>query len=182
MIWRTALEALFVVDDHRAFCHVNPPAVDLLGLPAEQILARRLDDFTPVPARPVLDRLWDQLLSEGTLYGEFVVLRGDGSRVLTELRASTNYRPSQHLFAVLEIGPRLPSGSLTGVRRDSLLSERELEVLRLASDGLGTQQIATTLALSPGTIKSHFESAYDKLEVRDRTGAVARALRLGLID
>jgi two-component system nitrate/nitrite response regulator NarL len=38
------------------------------------------------------------------------------------------------------------------------------------------------LVLSPATVKTHFEHAYEKLEVSDRASAVAKALRLGLIE
>jgi DNA-binding NarL/FixJ family response regulator len=36
--------------------------------------------------------------------------------------------------------------------------------------------------LSPGTVKTHFQNIYKKWDVSDRAGAVARALREGLID
>jgi PAS domain S-box-containing protein len=62
------------------------------------------------------------------------------------------------------------------------LSARELEVLRLAAGGHSGPQIAERLTVSPGTVKSHFENIYEKLGVRDRTAAVAHALRIGLIE
>src|SRR3954468_8740628 len=61
------------------------------------------------------------------------------------------------------------------------LSERELEVLQLAADGLTGPQIAERLFLSPTTVKTHFEHIYEKLGVGDRAAAVAHALRTGLI-
>jgi PAS domain S-box-containing protein len=61
------------------------------------------------------------------------------------------------------------------------LSERELEVLRLASDGNSGPEIAERLVLSPATIKTHFENIYEKLGVSDRAAAVAYAIRIGLI-
>ena len=61
------------------------------------------------------------------------------------------------------------------------LSERELEVLQLAAEGCSGPEIAERLVVSPSTIKTHFENLYEKLGVGDRTAAVARALRTGLI-
>lgn len=61
------------------------------------------------------------------------------------------------------------------------LSARELELLKLASDGLSGPQIATHLHLSPSTVKTHFEHIYAKYQVPDRVAAVAKALREGLI-
>jgi PAS domain S-box-containing protein len=61
------------------------------------------------------------------------------------------------------------------------LSEREIEVLRLAAEGLSGPAIAELLVLSPATVKTHFEHIYEKLGVGDRAAAVANALRTGLI-
>jgi PAS domain S-box-containing protein len=63
----------------------------------------------------------------------------------------------------------------------SRLTERELEVLRLAAGGNTGPAIAKRLFVSPSTVKSHFESIYLKLGVSDRAAAVAHALRIGLI-
>ncbi len=61
------------------------------------------------------------------------------------------------------------------------LSEREREVLNLMAAGLTNPEIAAALHLSPHTIKEHTSSLYRKLEVRNRTEAVQRAQRLGLL-
>jgi two-component system nitrate/nitrite response regulator NarL len=63
-----------------------------------------------------------------------------------------------------------------------LLSPRELDVLRLAADGLSAGEIATELHLSAATVKSHLQRVYEKLEVSDRAAAVAQAMRRGLLD
>jgi PAS domain S-box-containing protein len=65
---------------------------------------------------------------------------------------------------------------------DRTLSPRELEVLRLAAEGRSGPEIARELFLSPSTIKTHFEHIYEKLGVGDRAGAVAYALRAGMIE
>jgi DNA-binding CsgD family transcriptional regulator len=65
---------------------------------------------------------------------------------------------------------------------DRTLSPRELEVLRLAAEGRSGPGIARHLVVSPSTIKTHFEHIYEKLGVGDRAGAVAYALRAGVID
>jgi PAS domain S-box-containing protein len=65
---------------------------------------------------------------------------------------------------------------------DRRLSQRELEVLRLATEGHTGPAIAERLFVSPATIKTHFEHIYEKLGVRDRAAAVALALRTGIIE
>jgi two-component system nitrate/nitrite response regulator NarL len=51
----------------------------------------------------------------------------------------------------------------------------------MAADGLSGPAIARRLAISPGTVKTHFEHIYAKYGVPDRVAAVAKALRQGLI-
>ncbi len=61
------------------------------------------------------------------------------------------------------------------------LTGRELEVLRLAADGLRTRDMATSLHVGERTIKAHLASIYLKLEVSSRAAAIARAHQLGLL-
>jgi DNA-binding NarL/FixJ family response regulator len=60
------------------------------------------------------------------------------------------------------------------------LTEREREVLRLISQGMANADIAETLFVSVGTVKSHVSSVLAKLRVRDRTQAVVLAYQAGL--
>lgn len=62
-----------------------------------------------------------------------------------------------------------------------LLSPRETEVLRLVAQGLGNRAIGERLFLGEATVKTHLLHAFVKLEVRDRTRAVTRAMELGLL-
>lgn len=61
------------------------------------------------------------------------------------------------------------------------LTRQELDVLRLASDGMTNDAIAEELGIGSRTVKTRIQAVLGKLEVPDRTAAVARALRLGLI-
>src|SRR5579875_3597324 len=61
------------------------------------------------------------------------------------------------------------------------LTPREHEVLELASQGLSYAEIAEELVLTAATVKTHFAHIYCKLQVPDKTAAVAWALRHGLI-
>jgi LuxR family transcriptional regulator, maltose regulon positive regulatory protein len=61
------------------------------------------------------------------------------------------------------------------------LSQRELEVLHLIAVGSTNQEIARQLIVSPGTVKAHTSSIYRKLDVANRTEAVARARQLGIL-
>lgn len=75
---------------------------------------------------------------------------------------------------------QLPLGS-PGRRRSDELSPREEEVLQLIADGLAPNEVAERLYISPRTVKNHLASAYAKLGARDRTDAVLRAVRRGIV-
>ena len=63
----------------------------------------------------------------------------------------------------------------------SPLTERELEVLHLLSQGLSNRQIAAALTLSENTIRVHIARIFPKLGVSSRTEAATTAIRRGLI-
>lgn len=63
----------------------------------------------------------------------------------------------------------------------SELTNREMEVLRLLTSGKSNQQIASVLNITEGTVKFHVNNILSKLEVSDRTQAVIKALKRGLV-
>jgi DNA-binding NarL/FixJ family response regulator len=71
-----------------------------------------------------------------------------------------------------------------GVRGDdpAALTPRQSDVLRLLADGLTHEQVGQRLQISAETARTHLRKACERLGAPTRTSAVARALRLGLID
>ena len=61
------------------------------------------------------------------------------------------------------------------------LTDREVEVLRLAANGWSNRKIADALYLAEGTVKNHMSNVLLKLGVRDRTKAVLTALTNGIL-
>lgn len=61
------------------------------------------------------------------------------------------------------------------------LSQRELDVLKLIAKGMSNDQIASTLFISPHTVKNHVSNVYRKMGMDDRTQVAITALRLGLV-
>ncbi len=60
------------------------------------------------------------------------------------------------------------------------LSQREMEILHLIARGLSNGEIGERLFLALSTVKGHNRNIFDKLQVKNRTEAVARARELGL--
>jgi NarL family two-component system response regulator LiaR len=61
------------------------------------------------------------------------------------------------------------------------LTERELEVLKLAAKGITNREIAQELSLSARTVQAHLSTIFSKMQVSSRTEAVVRALQKGWI-
>jgi DNA-binding NarL/FixJ family response regulator len=76
---------------------------------------------------------------------------------------------------------RLPS-SLGPSALPSDLTKRELEVLRLLSEGLSQKEIAASLVISSKTVAAHIQHILGKLGVHSRAQAVAHAYRRGLLN
>ena len=77
-----------------------------------------------------------------------------------------------------ELGSK--SGSTETLTLFPELTERELEILRLISQGLNNPEIAQKLVLSPKTVRNHITNIFSKLQVADRAQAIVRAREAGL--
>ncbi|MFN2364006.1 MAG: response regulator [Halarsenatibacteraceae bacterium] len=64
---------------------------------------------------------------------------------------------------------------------DELLSNREHEVLGLLARGMSNREIAEELYISEKTVKNHVSNILRKLDVNDRTQAVIKSLKYGLV-
>ena len=65
--------------------------------------------------------------------------------------------------------------------QDFHLTEREIDVLEELAKGLAIKEIADVLSISRHTVATHLEKIYAKLHVQSQSGAVAKALRSGII-
>jgi DNA-binding NarL/FixJ family response regulator len=77
--------------------------------------------------------------------------------------------------------PTLPAGPLQPDARLDLLTEREREVLVEIARGATNSEIAATLYMAEGTVKTHIGRLLSKLQCRDRVGLVLFAFESGLV-
>ena len=61
------------------------------------------------------------------------------------------------------------------------LTERQINILKLVSQGFSSKEIAEKLAISYYTVTTHIKNIYSKLQVNSRTEALHEAIKLGLI-
>jgi DNA-binding NarL/FixJ family response regulator len=127
------------------------------------------DSATVIELREAVIAGIDSFLLTSATHDELhdaVVRTHAGERVVAPsiaMQLATNWRPSE------------------GTARAATVTPQELEVLSLAANGLTNERIAAELGIGARTVKTRIQNVLAKLEVPDRTAAVARALRLGLI-
>ena len=71
---------------------------------------------------------------------------------------------------------------LPPVEDKPVLSPRQAEVLSYLKEGLTNPEIAVKLGVTERTVKAHCQEVFDRLGARNRTAAVAAAMRIGLLD
>ncbi len=113
-------------------------------------------------------------LAQPHRYLTTIIEQGPGiAAMLRSLPASAGLKPyvdelSVRAEAAVASSSTGPAGPMPG----GLLSDRELEVLRLLASRLTTTEIAGALFVSSNTLKSHMKSIYRKLDVSSRAAAV----------
>lgn len=112
------------------------------------------------PARQLRNRL------QGVLQGDAILSGTVAASVLKEFNR-------QH-------GSGLPHE--TASQALSLLSEREIQVLRLVAQGLSNEEIGAKLFMSEGAVKKKLSSLLQKLHLENRVQAAVYAARTGLVD
>lgn len=178
-------EAIEVIDQHR-------PDVVLLDLRMPRrdgiwVLEQLRDRGEEIPVL-VLTTFDDDELVLGALRAgargyllKDVTLERLARAVRTLADGGTLISPSLTDSLLRAIRAGEPSADGPAIRVQSL-TERELDVLRLIAEGYSNREIAGLLHLAEGTVKNHASTILQKTGARDRTQAVLRALREGVLE
>ncbi len=144
-IFDGAMDAIVLADDEGIYLDANPAACKLFGLPREQLLGRRLDDF----AQPGFDGRagFRELLSLGHMAGRFPLRRLDGTSATLDFSAVANVVPGQHLSVLRDITDRVAAED--ALRRNEALFraviEKSSEIISLTTAD-GTTRFLTPSA------------------------------------
>lgn len=176
---------MVLVDHDRRPVEVNIAARLAFRLCLDELRRLRIDDLTPPARHRAMRDSWQRLVTVGWWTGAHQVAVPDGTLLDITCYGVANALPEQHLLAFTPAD--WPESEFPGALEcdesslGDALTPRELEVLDLAAAGCNGPMIAARLVLSAATVRTHFEHIYEKLEVRDRAAAVAKAMRMGLI-
>jgi NarL family two-component system response regulator LiaR len=107
-----------------------------------------------------------------------------GSDLVNAIRAVYAGEAVLHPAIAQKVFSRFGAGGRdsAGTTQTAELSEREMEILRLAARGMSNQDIATKLYLSRRTVQAHLANIFRKMDVGSRTEAVLQALRNGWLN
>lgn len=97
----------------------------------------------------------------------------DSIRLVMNGGAPLDPKVAGHILQTLRRKPQQP-------RQEGVLSDRELDVLHLLSEGLVKKEIAKKLKISAHTVDNHIRHIYAKLQVPNAPAAIAKAYRSGL--
>ena len=161
-----------VADAWEAIAAHKPDVLILdLNLPDEDgiSLLRRLDPAQP-PAVVVLTASHDEdlLLDAARQGARGIVLKAMAPRILEDCVRAT-YRGEYRLNVNgVDLGARLQERRNVEDELETMLTPRELQIVRLVALRMDNQQIADKLSISVGTVKIHLHHVYDKLSLQGR--------------
>ncbi len=104
-----------------------------------------------------------------------------GDELISAVRAINAGEPVLHPIVIRKLMSRLKPSEARGFpgRPQEALSEREMEVLKLAARGMGNKEIGDSLIISVRTVQAHLRSIFNKLAVGSRSEAVLYGLKRG---
>jgi DNA-binding CsgD family transcriptional regulator/PAS domain-containing protein len=171
-----------VTDDRRRYVDGNHAALRLLGVGREELEARRVDDFTPPDSGLDLERIWAVFLARGMLHGLYPLVGANGVRRTIHFHARAGVLPGRHMATFRVAAPEHQQTTLIEAEASvPELTPREREVLTLLARGQSAEAVASNVALSPQTVRTHVRNAMRKLRARTRAHAIVIAMQRGEI-
>jgi len=173
--------------DHRSPAPHLRPRLEPASLPARYPALRPTGENSDTSDLGTDDQSWlfNPIALQGKVAGVLALLaRRDAledHRHLMALQGVT-YALSLWLQRVWELAPAIATDEETQAVYPLTFSERQIQILRLVSEGLTNSQIAERLQCSRSTIKQELHRTMRSLDVEDRAAAAQRASEFGLLE
>lgn len=202
-IFKYSTDAIFGIDTSGNICFMNNNCESLLGFSETDLHGKACAEILcgldmhgeAVCGKncPVRQMAAGDLPFEGF---DMMVKRKNGNSILVNVGASYTSAKVQQKYNNVDVIlnlrridsqrllQRMSSSNKTANshnQRTGILTNREKEILTLASDGITTQQIAEQSCISIETVRNHFKNILIKLGAHSRTEAVSMAFRQNLI-
>lgn len=126
----------------------------------------------------------DDLMREGLQAGArgYLLKDTDRSTLFNTIRAAAQGQTVLKPEIIQQLlTPSQSPTELSLPKKQTDLTDREIQVLEFVANGDTSKQIAHHLGITERTIKAHLTSIYQKLEVDSRAAAVSEAMKLGII-
>jgi PAS domain S-box-containing protein len=180
--FRDSRNAMALADDDRRIVDVNGACLRLLGHQRAEVVTRHMYDF--VAGEPAMTaRQWAAALARERFTGKAEMVRADGTTVVVQWGASTEFVTGRRLVLVVALSI---SGRGRGLRlagepeaRGGALSARQREIVRLVALGATGPEIADELQISHNTVRTHLRNSMQTMGARSRAHLVAKALAEG---
>lgn len=111
----------------------------------------------------------------------YLLKESSGEELIDAIRQVMTGEPVLHPKIMKKVLNRLrtPAEEAAMQASSEVLSDREMEVLRLAAKGMSNMEIADSLTLSVRTVQTHLRSIFNKLGVGSRSEAIVYGLKKG---
>jgi DNA-binding CsgD family transcriptional regulator len=170
----------YVVDRDGRVRWVNAAYVELMGDPRGQSF---LEVVAPEDRHMARTNFARKVVSGASTSFDVCVFARTGER-LTLRVTSVPLRQGDEVVGIFGIGTPLEpasAGAIVGNDEAPSLTPRQLEVLRLLSEGLETQEIAASLGIAEETARNHIRALLRAIGAHSRLEAVVRGFRLGML-
>jgi len=173
-----AIECLKTKDFDIILLDLNLP--DAAGLEAVVKLRQYVQEIAII----VFTGMDDEQLGIMALQGgaqDYLVKAIDNSRLVRSMRYAIERMQVHGPGSSTKNIDHIDSIKSRQVNKYEVLTERELQVLKLLGKGCTNDEIAEQLSIGLTTVKTHISNVLHKLSVTDRTKAIVKAMQLGLI-